>query len=125
VLLDVRLGQKFDRGHAAGARSLPLYIPIQGWAPAAVIRRAGFAFFGIYGTELNREFGAQAEALIPKSERGAGVAVAAGSRAACLSGARRGKAAAGARSRCPQRRPSIRPPAAAAAPAPRQAARSS
>lgn len=50
ILLDVRLGNKYEASHAAGSLSTPLYLPIQEWDLASVIRRAGFAFFGIYGT---------------------------------------------------------------------------
>jgi rhodanese-related sulfurtransferase len=64
-IIDVRLANKYEKAHAEGARSLPLYIPIQGFGPAATIRRAAFAFFGLYGTELNTSFSADARALIP------------------------------------------------------------
>jgi hypothetical protein len=50
VLLDVRLVNKYDASHAAGSLSAPLYNPIQKWDLPSIIRRAGFAFFGIYGT---------------------------------------------------------------------------
>jgi hypothetical protein len=50
ILLDVRLGSKYEAGHAEGSLSTPLYLPIQKWDVASSIRRAGFAFFGIYGT---------------------------------------------------------------------------
>lgn len=66
ALVDVRLGMKYDKGHPEGAKSLPLYIPIQGWSPAAIIRRVGFSFFGIYGTQLNTNFMAEAADVIPK-----------------------------------------------------------
>ncbi|GBF94343.1 hypothetical protein Rsub_06965 [Raphidocelis subcapitata] len=66
VLVDVRLSMKYEKGHPEGARSLPLYIPIQGWGPAATIRRIGFSFFGIYGTELNTSFAEEVASLVPK-----------------------------------------------------------
>jgi hypothetical protein len=50
VLVDVRLVNKYEAGHAAGSFSIPLYNPIQSWDLPSIIRRAGFAFFGIYGT---------------------------------------------------------------------------
>lgn len=50
VLLDVRLVNKYESCHAAGSLSTPLYHPIQKWDLPSTIRRAGFAFFGIYGT---------------------------------------------------------------------------
>jgi hypothetical protein len=50
VLLDVRLINKYEASHAAGSLSTPLYNPIQKWDLPSILRRAGFAFFGIYGT---------------------------------------------------------------------------
>eukprot|EP00879_Flechtneria_rotunda_P029887 GHRR01032351.1.p1 GENE.GHRR01032351.1~~GHRR01032351.1.p1 ORF type:complete len:220 (+),score=37.83 GHRR01032351.1:346-1005(+) len=50
VLVDVRLGNKYEALHAQGSLSIPLYNPIQDWELPSVIRRLGFAFFGIYGT---------------------------------------------------------------------------
>lgn len=50
MLVDVRLGNKYEASHAAGSLSIPLYLPIQAWDLPSVIRRLGFAFFGIYGT---------------------------------------------------------------------------
>jgi hypothetical protein len=50
VLLDVRLINKYEASHAAGSLSAPLYNPIQKWDLPSIIRRSGFAFFGIYGT---------------------------------------------------------------------------
>lgn len=52
ILVDVRLGNKYEASHAAGSLSTPLYLPIQKWDIASIIRRAGFAFFGIYGTGM-------------------------------------------------------------------------
>jgi hypothetical protein len=63
---------KYDALHPEGAISVPLYIPIQGWSPAAIIRRLGFGFFGIYGTQLNTEFTQQAAEAIPTGERRSG-----------------------------------------------------
>jgi hypothetical protein len=84
VLVDVRLARKYEDAHPAGARSVPLYIPIQGWSPAAVIRRVGFSFFGIYGTQLNTQFAEEAAEIIPKGERSAVLWAAAGYGGAAL-----------------------------------------
>eukprot|EP00878_Enallax_costatus_P019678 GHUV01020763.1.p1 GENE.GHUV01020763.1~~GHUV01020763.1.p1 ORF type:complete len:190 (+),score=53.23 GHUV01020763.1:371-940(+) len=69
VLVDVRLGNKYESAHAAGSLSIPLYNPIQNWDLASTIRRAGFAFFGIYGTELNTNFADDVLSRIPKGKQ--------------------------------------------------------
>jgi rhodanese-related sulfurtransferase len=69
VLVDVRLGNKYDSSHAAGALSIPLYNPIQNWDLPSIIRRAGFAFFGIYGTELNTNFADDVLSRIPRGKQ--------------------------------------------------------
>lgn len=69
MLIDVRLANKYEGGHSATAQSIPLYLPIQGWGLPSIIRRAGFAFFGIFGTELNTEFAADVQARVPKGEQ--------------------------------------------------------
>ena len=66
VLLDVRLQRNFADGAMANSVNVPLYQPISGWSLPANIRRAGFAFFGIYGTERNPGWLAQVEALLRK-----------------------------------------------------------
>lgn len=68
VLVDVRLADKYDKGHPQGAVNVPLYKPIQNWDIASNIRRAGFAFFGIFGTELNMDFAEDALAAVPKNK---------------------------------------------------------
>ena len=50
VLLDVRLESAFARRALQGSINVPLYLPIQKWDLPSNIRRAGFAFFGIFGT---------------------------------------------------------------------------
>lgn len=68
VLLDVRMERKYNQGHPVNALNVPLYNPIQKWDIPSIIRRAGFAFFGIYGTELNRAFATQALEALPKNK---------------------------------------------------------
>ena len=67
VLMDIRLARTFEQGAMADSVNFPLYQPIAGWGLASNIRRAGFAFFGIYGTERNKEWLAQVEAVVAKS----------------------------------------------------------
>lgn len=69
ALVDVRLVNKYESSHAAGALSIPLYNPIQSWDLPSTIRRAGFAFFGIYGTELNTSFADDVLSRIPKGKQ--------------------------------------------------------
>eukprot|EP00198_Chlamydomonas_reinhardtii_P014419 XP_001703756.1 predicted protein [Chlamydomonas reinhardtii] len=68
VLLDVRLADKAAARAALPSLNLPLYRPITGSGLAANIRRVGFAFFGIFGTELNPNFVAEVAAKIPKNK---------------------------------------------------------
>lgn len=48
--------------------SLFIRQPIQAWDLPSTIRRAGFAFFGIYGTERNPGFIEEALAKVPKNK---------------------------------------------------------
>eukprot|EP00798_Chlamydomonas_sp_ICE-L_P010073 gene10073-7970_t len=68
VLIDVRLPAKYDEVHADNSVNVPLFIPIQKWDIPSNLRRAGFAFFGIYGTEINPEFTSQVEAAAKKGQ---------------------------------------------------------
>mmetsp|Transcript_4959 Transcript_4959/g.8638 ORF Transcript_4959/g.8638 Transcript_4959/m.8638 type:complete len:262 (-) Transcript_4959:85-870(-) len=67
VLVDVRTPEKFNN-QAAAARSInvPLYIDIQDWDVASIVRRLGFFLFGVAGTELNPNFIEQVQAAVPK-----------------------------------------------------------
>lgn len=64
--MDVRLAHKFDSLACPNSRSFPLYQPISGMGLAANIRRAGFTFFGVFGTERNIQWLEEVEAEIPK-----------------------------------------------------------
>jgi hypothetical protein len=66
--MDTRLARNFAQDAMEDALNFPLYQPIQGWGLASNIRRAGFAFFGIYGTERNKQWLQQVEAGVPKGE---------------------------------------------------------
>ncbi|EFJ41288.1 hypothetical protein VOLCADRAFT_107756 [Volvox carteri f. nagariensis] len=68
VILDVRLADSYGRRAAAPSTNVPLYQPIAGWDLASIIRRAGFAFFGIFGTELNESFLTEVAAKVPKNK---------------------------------------------------------
>ncbi|GLI63265.1 hypothetical protein VaNZ11_006169 [Volvox africanus] len=68
VILDVRLADSYARRAAAPSVNVPLYQPIADWDLASIIRRAGFAFFGIFGTELNETFIAEVAAKVPKNK---------------------------------------------------------
>ncbi|GIL57869.1 hypothetical protein Vafri_13094 [Volvox africanus] len=68
VILDVRLADSYARRAATPSVNVPLYQPIADWDFASIIRRAGFAFFGIFGTELNENFIAEVAAKVPKNK---------------------------------------------------------
>ncbi|GLC65641.1 hypothetical protein PLESTF_000321900 [Pleodorina starrii] len=68
VLLDVRLAERYSARSPLPSTNVPLYQPIAGWDPASNIRRAGFAFFGIFGTELNPNFMEEVAAKVPKNK---------------------------------------------------------
>jgi hypothetical protein len=69
VLMDVRRADKFFACTCPNSQNFPLYQPISGMGLAANIRRAGFAFFGVYGTERNMQWLQEVEAAVPKGER--------------------------------------------------------
>lgn len=52
----------------AGAATIPIYSLITGWTPWKIVRRAGFAFFGIFnGTEYNESFEPEARQAVGSS----------------------------------------------------------
>ncbi|CAL8470779.1 g10321 [Coccomyxa elongata] len=56
-VIDIRPPDEFKAGHIKGSIHVPLYRPITGWDARKFLRRAGFAFFGVFnGTELNPTF---------------------------------------------------------------------
>lgn len=53
-----------------GSVRIPLYQPIEGWGPGKILRRAGFAAFGIDGTgtlPLSERWSRFVQELSPKS----------------------------------------------------------
>mmetsp|Transcript_32164 Transcript_32164/g.70174 ORF Transcript_32164/g.70174 Transcript_32164/m.70174 type:complete len:263 (-) Transcript_32164:436-1224(-) len=69
VLVDVRSPSDYNRGFIEDSLNMPLYRAIQGWGVAANVRRAAFAFFGIYGSELDPEWLSEMEATVPKNKK--------------------------------------------------------
>lgn len=68
-LIDVRPSNEFEAGHIEGSNSVPLYQPIEGWAPQQVLRKAGFAFFGVFnGTEANENFEAEVKEAVTNTD---------------------------------------------------------
>ena len=56
-IVDVRPETEYEAGHIEGSVNVSLYQPITGWEPRQVLRKAGYAFFGIFnGTEANENF---------------------------------------------------------------------
>jgi hypothetical protein len=57
ALIDIRTEKQFADGFIEGAVNVPLFQPIQKWDAFNVVRRLGYAAFGILeGTEPNPEF---------------------------------------------------------------------
>mmetsp|Transcript_10499 Transcript_10499/g.28832 ORF Transcript_10499/g.28832 Transcript_10499/m.28832 type:complete len:247 (-) Transcript_10499:91-831(-) len=57
IIVDVRPANDFASGHIEGSVNVPLYQPITGWEPKQVLRKAAYAFFGVFnGTEANENF---------------------------------------------------------------------
>eukprot|EP01025_Chloroclados_australasicus_P017424 TRINITY_DN1889_c0_g2_i3.p1 TRINITY_DN1889_c0_g2~~TRINITY_DN1889_c0_g2_i3.p1 ORF type:complete len:331 (-),score=25.49 TRINITY_DN1889_c0_g2_i3:220-1110(-) len=67
-VVDVRLARKYENGGINGSVNIPLYQPISGMGIAANVRRAGFAFFGIFGTERNPQFVQDVESQYSKND---------------------------------------------------------
>eukprot|EP00475_Leptophrys_vorax_P042379 TRINITY_DN79951_c0_g1_i1.p1 TRINITY_DN79951_c0_g1~~TRINITY_DN79951_c0_g1_i1.p1 ORF type:complete len:231 (-),score=18.52 TRINITY_DN79951_c0_g1_i1:230-922(-) len=66
VIIDVRTVAEHKEVHPAGAVSAEFYRLIKEWTPYHVLRRAAFAFFGVFnGTEENPEFVKLVEAAVP------------------------------------------------------------
>merc|ERR1711907_156304 len=62
--LDIRPANEFSAGHLEGSVNDPLYQPIEGWSLQQTMRKATFAFFGIFnGTEANENFEQEVGAL--------------------------------------------------------------
>ena len=57
VVVDIRPKGEFTKGFIMGAVSVPLFQLIDGWGPYQVVRRFGFAAFGVSNaTEPNPDF---------------------------------------------------------------------
>lgn len=60
LIVDIRPEGDFEAGHIAGSVNVSLFRLITGWDPVKTLRRAGFAFFGVFnGTEVNPDFETQ------------------------------------------------------------------
>jgi rhodanese-related sulfurtransferase len=65
VIVDVRPENEYKKGSIPGAVSVPIYRLIQGWDAWKILRRAGFALFGVFnGTEFSETFEEDMRALI-------------------------------------------------------------
>lgn len=70
-VVDVRPKSEYLKGHIAGAANVQYYRLIEGWSVWQTLRRVGFTFFGVVGTEANVDFLDQAAASIPDPAKGA------------------------------------------------------
>ncbi|EIE24158.1 Rhodanese-like protein [Coccomyxa subellipsoidea C-169] len=60
TLVDVRVPSEFAKAHIPGAKNVPVYQSIRGWTPWKILRRTGFALFGVFNaTEPNVNFTAE------------------------------------------------------------------
>jgi hypothetical protein len=64
--MDIRMLRRHEQAAARNSKSYPLYQPISGMSIPANVRRAGFSFFGIYGSERNNDFIAEVQKDIKK-----------------------------------------------------------
>ncbi|PSC67375.1 rhodanese-like domain-containing chloroplastic [Micractinium conductrix] len=69
-VVDIRPDNEYKKGRLPGATNCQYYRSIEGWSPDKIIRRLGFSFFGVYGTEANPDFLAQVAAAQPKKNGG-------------------------------------------------------
>lgn len=72
VVIDIRPPAEYNAGFIQGSVNIPLYQPISGWEQRKVLRRLGFALFGVLnGTEINPNFLEQLQEAAPDLEAGA------------------------------------------------------
>ncbi|KAL4419871.1 hypothetical protein ABPG75_006969 [Micractinium tetrahymenae] len=69
-VVDIRPSNEFSRGRIPGSVNCCFYQPIEGWSPEKIVRRVGFSFFGVYGTEANPDFVDEVAAAVPKKNGG-------------------------------------------------------
>eukprot|EP00850_Spirogloea_muscicola_P022333 SM000288S10785 [mRNA] locus=s288:28763:30557:- [translate_table: standard] len=75
TFFDVRTPPDYDEVHPRGSTNVPVYRLIKEWTAWDILRRAGFAFFGIFnGTELNPEFIKEVNGAVPDKKAGVIVA---------------------------------------------------
>lgn len=71
-IIDVRPAGQYEAGFIQGSINVPLYQPIEGWEQRKILRRLGFALFGVFnGTEINPNFMQQLQEAAPDMEAGA------------------------------------------------------
>jgi len=70
-IIDVRPKSEYAKGHIKGAANVQYYRLIEGWSAWKTLRRIGFTFFGVVGTEPNTDFLNQAAAVVPDASQGA------------------------------------------------------
>lgn len=71
-IIDIRPAAEYAAGFIQGSVNVPLYQPIQGWEQRKVLRRIGFALFGVFnGTEVNPDFEQQLQEAVPDVQGGA------------------------------------------------------
>lgn len=51
-VIDIRPPAEYKAGFIQGSINLPLYQPIEGWEQRKVLRRLGFALFGVWWVQV-------------------------------------------------------------------------
>eukprot|EP00667_Euglena_gracilis_P014061 EG_transcript_14553 len=68
AIVDVRLRYRFEQFSIPGSVNVPLFQPIDGWAPFKTLRRIQFALFAVEGTECNPTFMQELLAKVPRNK---------------------------------------------------------
>ncbi len=70
-IIDVRPVDQYQSGFIQDSINVPLYQPIEGWDQRQILRRLGFALFGVFnGTEINPNFLEEMAQAAPDTDKG-------------------------------------------------------
>lgn len=69
-VIDIRPSSEFSKGRLPGSTNVQYFQLIEGWSPDKIVRRLGFTFFGVVGTEANPDFVEEVAAVARKKNAG-------------------------------------------------------